>query len=90
MTTLPITANAGFGQTGELLGAELAVKDASKGGWVYYEAARGENVAKPHPNQRECTACHSEHAAVDHVFVQFYPKLAEAARRSGAYKETTR
>ena len=90
VTTLPITANAGWGQTGEVVGAELAVKDSSKGGWMYYEAGAGEKIAKPHPDQSECTTCHAQRAAVDHVFVQFYPKLADAAKRNGTYRETTK
>jgi hypothetical protein len=90
VTTLPITANAGWGQTGDVIGAELEVKDASRSGWKYYEAAAGEKVARPHPDQSECTTCHVQHAAVDHVFVQFYPKLADAAKRNGTYKETTK
>ena len=31
-------------------------------------------LARPLPPER-CARCHAEHAAVDNVFVQFYPQL---------------
>ena len=35
-------------------------------------------TAKPFAKDR-CWKCHNEHAAVDNVFVQFYPVLRDAA-----------
>jgi hypothetical protein len=88
-TTLPITANPGWGQSGEPLGFEFEVKDAEKGGWRYYTAAAGETVGKPVANQGDCTTCHAKHAAVDNTFVQFYPALIGPAKRHGTFKPNT-
>lgn len=88
-TTRPITANPGWGQTGEPLGFEFEVKDASKGGWRYYTAGAGETVGRPVANQADCTTCHAKHAAVDNTFVQFYPALIEPAKRHGTFKVST-
>ena len=86
---LPVTPNGGWSQTGELLGAELEVKDAAKGGWTFYEADRGERIGKPAAKSMPCYSCHAEKSAVDNTFVQFYPRLVEAAKRNGTYKEST-
>ena len=61
---------------GDLSALELAVKDGSRfsGGWAYFDFGRSAAVAAPLPPER-CAACHARHAAVDHVFVQFYPQL---------------
>jgi hypothetical protein len=89
ITTTPITANPGWGQTGEPLGFEFEVKDASRGGWRYYTAGAGERVGKPVANQADCTTCHAKHAAVDNTFVQFYPSLVAPAKRHGTFRMTT-
>jgi len=86
---LPVTPNGGWSQTGEVLAAEMEVKDAAKGGWNFYEAGPGERIAKPVANSEPCHSCHAQKSAVDNTFVQFYPRLVEAARRNGTYKETT-
>jgi hypothetical protein len=66
-------------------GIEMAVKDASRvpEGWAYYDfggAMSGGTrpAAAPQPKNR-CYDCHREHAARDHVFMQFYGLLNEAA-----------
>jgi hypothetical protein len=87
---LPVTPNGGWAQTGEILGAEIEVKDAAKGGWIFYQAGRGEKVAKPTPKSEPCYSCHAEKSAVDNTFVQFYPTLVEAAKRNGAYRESVK
>lgn len=89
VTTRPITANPGWGQTGAPLGFEFAVKDSGKGGWRYYTAGASERAGTPVANQADCTTCHAQHGAVDHTFVQFYPALVEAARRHGTYRPPT-
>ena len=69
---------------GEVHGVEMAVKDRghTPEGWAYYGfggmggAIRPTAMAAPKSN---CYSCHSEHAARDNVFLQFYPLLAEAA-----------
>ena len=61
----------------------MAVKDRAHTpeGWAYYGfggmggAIRSTATASPKSN---CYSCHSEHAARDNVFLQFYPLLAEA------------
>ncbi|MEO8260349.1 MAG: cytochrome P460 family protein [Acidobacteriota bacterium] len=59
------------------------MKDSSQvpEGWAYYGfggggAIRSSASAEPKAN---CFSCHAEHAARDHVFLQFYPLLSEAA-----------
>jgi hypothetical protein len=61
---------------GELDGLEMAVKDGSRfeGGWAYFDFGRSDAAAAPFPRAR-CAACHARHAALDNVFVQFYPQL---------------
>jgi hypothetical protein len=60
---------------------ELAVKDPGRfpGGWAYFDfgAAPPGATARALPPER-CARCHAEHAARDHVFVQFYPLLRDA------------
>jgi hypothetical protein len=87
ISTLSVTTNGGWGQTGNTLGAELEVKDDSKGGWVFYEVAAGEKVGKPVARTGVCYGCHAQHGAVDNTFVQFYPSLVEAAKRNGTWKD---
>ena len=63
---------------GDLVALELAVKDPSRfdGGWAYFDFGRSAPAAVPFPPER-CASCHVRHAAVDHVFVQFYPQLRD-------------
>lgn len=63
-------------------GVEVALKDTEKNpdGWGYFNFSSRAGLlpsAKPFPKQM-CWDCHSQHAAVDNVFVQFYPVLREA------------
>ena len=67
-------------------GVEMAVKDSSRvpEGWAYYgfggmDGIRSSASAQP---RNSCFSCHAEHAARDHVFLQFYPLLTEAAAAS--------
>ena len=45
------------------------------------------------PTTASCYSCHSEHAAVDTTFVQFYPTLLPIAKAKGtlsaAYQKET-
>jgi hypothetical protein len=66
----------------EKTGLEAAVKDSEKSTdiWSYYAfgSKAGElPAAKAFPKQT-CWDCHNKHAAVDNVFLQFYPILREA------------
>ena len=63
---------------GERLAVELAVKDSGRfpGGWAYFNFGDAPAGARARPLPREaCERCHAQHAADDHVFVQFYPTL---------------
>jgi len=61
---------------GELVTLEMAVKDESRfpGGWAYFDFGRDGDSAAAIPRER-CASCHAQHAAIDNVFVQFYPQL---------------
>ena len=61
---------------GELLTLEMAVKDGERfpGGWAYFDFGRDGDSAAAIPRER-CASCHAQHAALDNVFVQFYPQL---------------
>jgi hypothetical protein len=39
------------------------------------------------PTTATCYSCHSEHAAVDTTFVQFYPTLLPIAKSKGTLAE---
>jgi len=70
----------------EIHGVEMAVKDSShfSDGWAYFGfGGMGElsDRAKAF-DSASCNTCHSEHAAQDNVFVQFYPLLREASPNS--------
>jgi hypothetical protein len=64
-------------------GVEMAVKDSkhTPEGWAYYGFGGMGNIRKTATAQPKaaCFSCHAEHAARDHVFLQFYPLLTEAA-----------
>ena len=70
---------AGRSQGGAPMGLEVHVKDASHGGWAFYEFD-SEQPAKIVPKEASCYACHQAHAAVDTTFVQFYPTLLPVAK----------
>ena len=61
---------------GELAALEMSVKDGSRfeGGWAYFDFGRSAEPAEALPHER-CASCHSRHAALDNVFLQFYPQL---------------
>ena len=61
---------------GGLVALEMAVKDGSRfpGGWAYFDFGRDGESAPAIPRER-CASCHAQHAAIDNVFVQFYPQL---------------
>jgi hypothetical protein len=66
-------------------GVEMAVKDSTRvpEGWAYYNFGGSmmgglRSSAAPQP-KGSCYNCHDEHAARDHVFLQFYRLLSDAA-----------
>lgn len=57
---------------------EAAVKDTRlPDGWGYFSFGDGSEARSKAAPRRSCFACHVEHAAVDNVFVQFYPVLRD-------------
>jgi hypothetical protein len=71
---------------------EAEVKDSRfPDGWAFYAFGPGNNLAKTAQPLAgaavaPCVECHSEHAAVERTFVQFYPHLLEVARAKGTLK----
>ncbi len=71
---------------------EAEVKDSRfADGWAFYVFGPGDNLAraaKPLAGSdvASCVECHSEHAAVERTFVQFYPHLLDVAREKGTLK----
>ena len=75
--------NGGHYQT-DALSVEAAVKDESRfpQKWAYFGFGQGDK-ATPLPATSGCNSCHSQNAAVENTFVQFYPTLLEIATRKG-------
>jgi hypothetical protein len=71
---------------------EAEVKDSRfPDGWAFYAFGPGNNLAstaQPLAGAAvaPCVECHSEHAAVERTFVQFYPHLLEVARAKGTLR----
>ncbi len=68
----------------ERMGLEIHVKDEARfpGKWAFFGFDDGK-TAKMVPTQAACYSCHSDHAAVDTTFVQFYPTLLPIAKNKG-------
>jgi hypothetical protein len=70
---------------GRRVGLSVAVKDVRRPGggvpWAYYsfDVRDGRKPVKPAPahSDRDCYACHLQHASKDNVWVQFYPILRD-------------
>src|SRR5215472_16365002 len=68
-------------------GLDVEVKDSSRPKeWSYYAFGPGETAGEP--QAAGCNTCHSEHAAVENTFVQFYPTLLDFALEKGLLKST--
>jgi len=78
---------AGHYQT-DLMGIGVEVKDethfADK--WAYFNFDEDAKTASANP-KAGCWSCHDQHAAVEHVFVQFYPTLKPVAKKFGTYRQ---
>ena len=72
----------------ERFAVEAHVKDESRfpDKWAFFGFRDGSNTATLIPKTESCYSCHIEHGAVDTTFVQFYPTLIDAAKRSGTLK----
>jgi hypothetical protein len=85
---------AGSYQGSEVMGVEVHVKDEARfpGKWAFFIFDNAK-TAKMVPADMSCYTCHSEHAAVDTTFVQFYPTLLPIAKSKGtlsaAYQKET-
>ena len=68
----------------EVMGREVHVKDETRfpGKWAFFGFDEGK-TAKMVPTEAACYSCHSQHAAVDTTFVQFYPTLLPIASSKG-------
>jgi hypothetical protein len=75
-------------QGSDLMGIEVHVKDEARfpGKWAFFGFGDGK-TAKMIPTTATCYSCHSEHAAVDTTFVQFYPTLLPIAKSKGTLAE---
>ena len=90
------TSEASINRSGRfatgLVFLEAEVKDSRfPDGWAFYAFGPANNlaeVAEPLTGDAAapCVECHSEHAAVERTFVQFYPTLLEVAREKGTLK----
>ena len=68
-------------------GLDVEVKDSSRPNeWSYYGFNPGATLGEP--EGAGCNKCHTEKAAVEHTFVQFYPTLLDFAMDKGLVKPT--
>lgn len=69
---------------GDVMAIEVHVKDEAKfqGKWAFFGFSGGK-TAEMIPTVADCYSCHSQHAAVDTTFVQFYPTLLPIAKSKG-------
>jgi hypothetical protein len=71
-------------QSTDIMGLEVHVKDEARfpGKWAFF-SFDDSKLGKMIPTNMECYTCHSQHAAVDTTFVQFYPTLLPIATQKG-------
>ena len=77
----------------DLIGIGAEVKDRSRapeGEWAYFSFGTNSDRAPVLPKTAACYSCHSQNAAVENTFVQFYPTLLPVARAKGALKASFR
>lgn len=76
----------------EVAALEMAVKDSRAADtWSYYGfgGRSGMRDRATAIDAGACNSCHTEHAAHDNVFVQFYPLLTEVAPSGAAFASNT-
>lgn len=82
-TQVSINRQGKFGD--RFLGVEVALKDETRFAekWAYFNfigpGGKPLERAKAFPKEA-CWSCHNQHAAVDNVFLQFYPVLRDARK----------
>jgi hypothetical protein len=77
---------------GDVVVVEASVKDSKRfpdGGWAYFDfgtpqAAKAAVVALP--RTEACYTCHSQNAAVEWTFTQFYPEQFEVATKKNTVR----
>jgi len=71
-----------------LVGIEAHVKEEKRFAdkWAFFGFDQGDAPAEAFPAGSRCQTCHAKDGAVDTTFVQFYPTLAEVARREGTMR----
>ncbi len=70
---------------GDVVAIEVEVKDTARfpgNGWAFFGFNKTP-TGKIFPRPAACYSCHSEKAAVDNTFVQFYPTLLPIAKEKG-------
>ena len=74
----------GHSQGTAVIAREVHLKDSSRfpGNWAFFDV-NDAGVGKLISQGASCYTCHSDHAAVDTTFVQFYPTLLPIAREKG-------
>jgi hypothetical protein len=79
----------GHFQGTELMGFEVHVKDEVRfpGKWAFFDFDSPDKNGTLVPQKAPCYSCHTEHAAVDTTFVQFYPTLLPVAHKKGTLSE---
>jgi hypothetical protein len=88
-----VSIDTGGRTQSEQLLLEASVKDSERypdGGWAYFAFdGRGgdDGAAAPLARSASCYSCHSEHAAVEWTFTQFYPDLFDVARTLGTVRQ---
>ena len=82
--------NRGGSYQTDLRAVEAAVKDTARypGGWAYFNFGRDGERTAPLPQTASCYTCHTQNAAVENSFVQFYPTLLDVARKMGTINAT--
>jgi hypothetical protein len=67
----------------DVMGFDVHVKDVRRfaGGWAFFGFGPAGTTSPMIPPSASCYRCHSQHAAVDTTFVQFYPTLLPIAKR---------
>lgn len=65
---------------GRRVGVEASVKSTRfADGWAFFDLQNGAAKTAPPVQTMSCITCHRSHAATDHVFTQFYPRLRQRA-----------
>ena len=84
-------SKAGYFQAA-VMNLEIHVKDEARfpGKWAFFVSSDGKAPGGLMPQSANCYSCHQEHAAVDTVFVQFFPTLMPIAEAKGTLSEAYR